>query len=115
MEEKNDVSPDTLFTTSEIAEMYHASEYTITQRWVRNGLKHMPSKPFRFRKKWVEDYIEEQAELERLKRQSPICEIVKKPKIKKLPKFNSEMKINIEDYIPTGGHNSKNKRGVVNV
>ena len=103
MEQKNDVSPDTLFTTSEIAEMYHTSEYTITQRWIPKGLKYMPSKPFRFRKEWIEDYIEEQAELEKLKRQKPICEIVKAPKLKKLPQINSNMKINIEDYFPKRG------------
>ena len=87
------------YTTREIAQMYKVTEYTITQNWIPKGLEYFPSKPFKFRIEWVEKYIEEQIKLTQLKRQKPICEIVKSKKLAKIPKFNSDMKINIEDYL----------------
>lgn len=103
MEQKNDVSPDTqkvLLTTREVAQMYGVSEYTITQSWVHKGLKHFRSNPFKFRLEWVEEFIEEQVEIEQQKRQPPICEITKRPKFKRIPKFNSDMRLHIEDFLP---------------
>ena len=100
MEEKNNVSPDTLLTTQEIAERYGVSAYTITQCWIPKGLKHFPFKPFRFRLEWVEEFIEEQAEEEKCKRQrTNICNIIKPQKLKRLPKFNQDMKIRMEDIL----------------
>lgn len=99
MNEKN-VSPDTrLLTTEDVAARYGVSEYTITQKWIPNGLKYFPFRPFRFKLEWVEDYIEKQAEEKRKQRQSNICEIVKNHKIRRMPKFNNEMKISLEDIL----------------
>lgn len=89
-----------LLTTREISKIYKVSEYTITQIWIPRGLKHFPSRPFKFRLEWVEEFIEQQMEKAQLKRQPPICEIVKKQKLKKTPQIRSggEMKIRMEDY-----------------
>ena len=89
-----------LLTTREIAKIYEVSEYTITQNWIPKGLKHFPSKPFKFRVEWVEEFIENQMQMAQLKRQPPICEIIKTPKLKNIPKIRSggEMKIQMEDY-----------------
>ena len=88
-----------LYETHEVAQMYGVSEYTITQRWIPNGLKYLPFKPFKFKLEWVEEFIEKQAEEKRLQRQSNICEIIKTRKIKKIPKFNADMKISFEDIM----------------
>lgn len=93
-----------LLTTRDIARKYEVSEYTITQIWVPRGLKHFPSRPFRFRVEWVEEYIERQAELAYKKRETPICTILKTPKLKNIPHTRSggDMKIRMEDYFPKG-------------
>lgn len=51
-----------LYTSEEISEIYGVSPYTITQNWVRKGLKHMPGKGngFMYQKKWIDEYIESQ-------------------------------------------------------
>lgn len=89
-----------LLTTREISKIYKVSEYTVTQNWIPKGLKHFPSKPFKFRLEWVEEFIEHQMEMAQLKRQPPLCEIIKTPKLKRIPQVRSggEMKIRMEDY-----------------
>ncbi len=88
-----------LLTTEDVAARYGVSEYTITQKWIPNGLKYFPFRPFKFKLEWVEEFIEKQAEEKRLQRQSNICEIIKTRKIKKIPKFNADMKISLEDIM----------------
>ena len=51
-----------LLTTEEVAEMYGVSAYTITQNWCNKGLKHIKSKTFMFKQKWVDDYLELESE-----------------------------------------------------
>ena len=87
-------------TTRDVARKYGVSEYTVTQKWVPDGLKHFPSCPFRYKLEWVEEFIEEQAEKQLLKNQTPICEIKKIPKLKNIPKFHDDMRIRMEDFFP---------------
>lgn len=84
-----------LLTTDEVAEMYGVSSYTITQNWCNKGLKHIKSKTFMFKQKWVDDYLEEEAE--RQSQSKTVCKlkinnITVKPNILKRT-FNKEMKI----------------------
>jgi hypothetical protein len=48
-----------LYTTKEIAEMYRVSSYKVTQDWCQKGLKH--TYDFKFKKEWVEEFLEETA------------------------------------------------------
>lgn len=57
-----------LYTTQEIAEMYSSpgskiTPYMVTQTWIKNGLKYIrgKGKGFLFKKEWVEEYLEVQA------------------------------------------------------
>lgn len=87
-------------TTKEISKIYKVSAYVITQSWIPKGLKFFPSRPFKFRLEWVEEFIEKQMQIERMKRQEPICEI-KGSKLKRKPCItNGEMKIRLEDFFP---------------
>lgn len=53
---------DKLYTSEEIAERYNVSPYTITQNWIKKGLKHMQGrgKGFLYKKEWIDEYIENQ-------------------------------------------------------
>lgn len=53
---------DRLYTSEEIAERYNVSPYTITQNWIKKGLKHMKGrgKGFLYKKEWIDEYIENQ-------------------------------------------------------
>ena len=52
-----------LLTTKQIAEMYEVSPYTITHNWCNKGLKFLRGKhTMLFKEKWVDDFIEEEAE-----------------------------------------------------
>lgn len=59
-----------LYTGKQIAEQYSTEEVEITEstirRWANNGLKHIKGKngKFLYKKEWVEDYIEIEAERE---------------------------------------------------
>lgn len=59
-----------LYTTKQIAEMFSGKEnnittYTITHNWIPKGLKHIRGKGtgFLYKKEWVEEFIEQQAEI----------------------------------------------------
>ena len=53
---------DTLYSTKEISKRYNVSSWTITQIWVKKqGLKCKKGRPDRFKLKWVEDFLEQQA------------------------------------------------------
>ena len=54
-----------LHTTQQIAEQYGVTSYTITHNWIPKGLKHIPGarKSFLFRTEWVDEFIENQAEM----------------------------------------------------
>lgn len=85
-----------LLTTKQIAEMYEVSPYTITQNWCNKGLKFLRGKnTMLFKEKWVDNFIEEEAERQSRDRNT----INTKPTINKTvkrfnkTKFNPEMKI----------------------
>lgn len=88
-------------TTKEISKIYKVSEYVITQSWIPKGLKFFPSRPFKFRLEWVEEFIEKQMQAERLKRQEPVYQL-KGSRLKRKPCItnNGEMKIRLEDFFP---------------
>ena len=57
-----------LYTAEEIAEKYggknkNITTYTVTQQWVKKGLKHIrgKGKAYLFKIEWVEQFLEEQA------------------------------------------------------
>lgn len=57
-----------LYTAEEISEKYggknkNITPYTVTQQWVKKGLKHIrgKGKTFLFKIEWVEQFLEEQA------------------------------------------------------
>lgn len=57
-----------LYTAEEIAERYggknkNITPYTVTQQWVKKGLKHIrgKGKAYLFKIEWVEQFLEEQA------------------------------------------------------
>lgn len=59
-----------LYTTEQIAEMYggedkNVTPYMITHTWVQKGLKHIKGKgsSFLYKTEWVDEYLEEQAEM----------------------------------------------------
>lgn len=59
-----------LYTTKQIAEMLSGEEnnitpYIITHNWIPKGLKHIRGKGtgFLYKKEWVEEFIEQQAEM----------------------------------------------------
>lgn len=59
-----------LYTTKEIAEKYggeqqNVTPYMITHTWIPNGLKFMKGKrqSYLFKLEWVEQYLEEHAEV----------------------------------------------------
>lgn len=56
---------ETLYTTQEIAKRYNVSSWTVSQIWVKKqGLKCKKGRPNRYKLKWVEDFLEQQASQE---------------------------------------------------
>lgn len=60
-----------LYTAEEIAEKYggknkNITTYTVTQQWVKKGLKHIrgKGKAYLFKIEWVEQFLENQATIE---------------------------------------------------
>lgn len=53
---------DKFYTGKQIAEMYGVRPSTITNNWVKKGLKHIrgAGNSFLYKKEWVEEYIESQ-------------------------------------------------------
>lgn len=63
-----------LYTAEEIAEKYggknkNITTYTVTQQWVKKGLKHIrgKGKAYLFKIEWVEQFLENQATIEKNK------------------------------------------------
>lgn len=52
-----------LLSTSQIAEKYNVSSYTVTQNWVANGLKHIKGakNSFLYKVEWVDEFLEQLA------------------------------------------------------
>lgn len=57
-----------LYTAEEIAKKYggenkNITSYTVTQQWVKKGLKHIrgKGKSYLFKIEWVEEFLEQQA------------------------------------------------------
>ncbi len=50
-----------LYTTKQIAEIYNVSPCTITQNWIKQGLRHKrgPRNSYVYRLEWVDEFIEE--------------------------------------------------------
>lgn len=85
-----------LLTTKQIAEMYEVSPYTITQNWCNKGLKFLRGKnTMLFKEKWVDNFIEEEAERQSRERNTSNVKPTINKTIKSFnrPKFNTEMKI----------------------
>lgn len=59
---------DKLYTTKEISDMYNIPQYTITQNWLKKGLKHIrgAKNSYLYKKQWIEDFLEEQVHNSRL-------------------------------------------------
>ena len=79
-----------LYTTEQIAEMYSGKEnnvttYMITHTWIANGLKHIRGKGsgYLYKKEWVEEYLEGQAEEKKTKKNKLV---IRKGKEKELNK-----------------------------
>lgn len=51
-----------LYTGKEIASMYGVTPYTVSNYWVKKGLKHIrgSGNSFLYKKEWIEEYIESQ-------------------------------------------------------
>lgn len=49
------------YTTEEIAKIYNVAPYTVTQNWVKKGLKYIRGKKnsYLYKLAWVEEYIEQ--------------------------------------------------------
>lgn len=79
------------YTGKEIAEQYSTKEVEITEntvrRWANNGLKHMTGKKgiYLYRKEWVEEYIENEAE------KKVNLQTLSEIKPKKIPKAKSKL------------------------
>lgn len=59
-----------LYTAEEIAKKYggenkNITSYTVTQQWVKKGLKHIrgKGKSYLFKIEWVEEFLEQQADI----------------------------------------------------
>lgn len=85
-----------LLTTKQISEMYEVSPYTITHNWCNKGLKFLRGKhTMLFKEKWVDDFIEEEAERQSRSRNTNYTKTVINKTVRNFSKtkFNSEMKI----------------------
>ena len=92
---------DTLYTTQEIAEKYNVSSWTVSQIWVKKqGLKCKRGRPNRFKLKWVDDFLEQQAAQEANKCIMFDTSYTGKGKIKN-PRIsnNNNLKISLQDII----------------
>lgn len=86
-----------LLTTEEIAKAYGVTPYTITQNWCNKGLKFIRGKnTFLFKEKWVDNFLEEQSDVESKNRNANSLKIVVNKTVKtnvRKNNFNKEMKI----------------------
>ena len=83
-------SVEELMTVKEYARQNPKISVYRLRNWMKNGMKHLPEKPFLIKPKWVEEYIESCVE-------EPIVK-TKKKKLVKLPTRN-DMKITMEDLM----------------
>lgn len=69
MEEKR------FYTTEEIAKIYNVAPYTVTQNWVKKGLKHFRGKKnsYLYKLEWVDEYIEQAI----MQKTDNICDVKK--------------------------------------
>lgn len=92
---------DRLYTTKEIAEIYNVSAWTVSQVWVKKqGLRCKRGRPNRFKLKWVDDFIEQQALKDTELCEFPEKNYMSKGRIKnqRLIKHNN-LKINLTDIM----------------
>ena len=86
-----------LLTTKEVAKIFGVTERTITQKFIKEGLKYFPvgGKDYRFDMKDIEEFVELKKELAENKttHENPIRN---KVKCKKLNMDYQKRKINIE-------------------
>lgn len=84
---------DKLYTTQQIAEKYELTP-RIIRTWVSRGLKTFGRNPMRFKLEWIDNFIEEQAEI----RSEPIKRKYKSAKVVKFIN-RDDMKITMEDLM----------------
>lgn len=86
-----------LLTTKEVSKIFGVTERTITQKFIKEGLKHFPigSKDFRFSIKDIEEFIELKKELAENK-VIEINPINKRARSKSINIDYQKRKINIE-------------------
>lgn len=85
-----------LLTTKQIAEIYGISTYTITHNWCNKGLKFLRGKhTMLFKEKWIDDFIEEEAERQSRNRNTNNTRTTINKTIRNFNKikFSPEMKI----------------------
>lgn len=88
---------ENLYTTEEIAKIYNVSSWTITQKWIKKGLKCIEGRPNRFKRRWVDDFLENLAEESIHK--TTIYQIRDVPKKKHKLKEFKEMKLTLQDVM----------------
>lgn len=92
---------ETLYTTQEIAKRYNVSSWTVSQIWVKKqGLKCKKGRPNRYKLKWVDDFLEQQASQEIERCITFDTSYKSKGKIRNSPiSSNNSLKISLQDII----------------